>query len=221
VSAFCYSGPARARCVLLGTILATALAGCFGTQIHPTLSERVISLRPGDLESGGIAFITPSTVTGQEQEKQAVALIFAESLKQKRPQTRVVGLAETLGEINKANLAQPYKRMYDDYRDTGLFASGILEKIGDVTGARYVAQLKLQRFNQGAKERFGAFGLRIVETKFANVRLFLQVWDTGNGTIAWEGMEEMLYATDKIREGPVTLQAVIDRAAEELVARLP
>lgn len=60
--------------------LCLALAGCYGTQIYPTLQEQRISLAPGDLEAGGVAFITPSTVTGQEQETQAVALVFADVL---------------------------------------------------------------------------------------------------------------------------------------------
>jgi hypothetical protein len=202
-------------------LAALLLGGCFGTQVHPTAHERVISLRAGDLETGRLAFITPSTVTGQEQEKQAVALIFAEVLKRERPRIAVVGLAETLGAINRAGLAEDYKRMYDDYRDTGLFERGMLGKIGAATGSRYLAQLKLQQFSQGDKERFGALGFRIVETRFANVRLFFQIWDARDGTIAWEGLQEMLYAQDKIDEQPVTLQTVIDRTARDLVARLP
>ncbi len=202
-------------------LFALLLAGCFGAQIHPTLHERVISLRAGDLEAAGVAFITPSTVTGQEEEKQAVALIFAEVLKRERPSIRVVALAETLGAINRSGLADGYKRMYNDYRDTGLFERGILKQVGAATGSRYLLQLKLQRFSQGDKERFGILGLRIVETRFASVRLFFQIWDTHDGTIAWEGMQEMLYAEDKIAERPVTLQTVIDRAARDLIARLP
>jgi hypothetical protein len=50
-----------------------SVAGCFGKQIYPTNQDRSISLRAGDLERAGLAFITPSTATGQEEEKQAVA----------------------------------------------------------------------------------------------------------------------------------------------------
>ncbi|MDH5535891.1 MAG: hypothetical protein OEZ08_10035 [Betaproteobacteria bacterium] len=207
----------RALCL----IAFASLSGCFGAQIHPTLHERAISLRAGDLESAGVAFITPSTATGQEEEKQAVALIFAEAMKRERPRIPVVALAETLGAINKSGLAEGYKRMYNDYRDTGLFERGILKQVGAATGSRYLAQLKLQRFSQGDKERFGALGLRIVETRFASVRLFFQIWDTRDGTIAWEGMQEMLYAEDKVAEQPVTLQTMIDRTASDLIAHLP
>jgi len=181
----------------------------------------VISLGSSQLESHGIAFITPSAATGQEEEKQAVAFVFAEVLKRQRERVRVVALAESLNAINKAGLADAYKRMYDDYRDTGLLKRDILEQLGQATGSRYIAQIKLQGFWQGAKERFGILGLRIIETRFASVRIFFQIWDSRDGTIAWEGMQEILYARDRINEQPVTFRTAVEHAAEELMARLP
>jgi hypothetical protein len=212
--------PRPAPAVLTCTLV-VMLAGCFGVQISPTLQEYRISLRAGDLESAGVAFITPSAATGQEEEKQAVAFTFADVLKRDRPRIRVVTLAEALGAINKAGLADAYKRMYVDYRDTGLFNREVLHKIGSVTGTRYIAQLKLQRFGQGEKERFGALGFRIVETRFADLRLFLQIWDSHDGTIAWEAMQETHYAQDTVSEKAVTLRAVMEYTAQNLVARLP
>ena len=205
---------------LLG-VLCIALAGCSTTQIYPTLQEQRISLRAGDLEAAGLAFITPSTVTGQEQEKQAVALSFADTMQRVRPAVRVTTLAETLGAVNKAGLADAYRKMYDDYRDTGLFDGAVLKRVGAATGARYIAQLKLQRFEQGAKDRFGVFGLRIVETKFAHLRLFLQVWDSTDGSIAWEGVLELRIAQDTMTEEPVMQRTILERTARDLVARLP
>ena len=215
------SATASMPAALLLAGLIFALAGCQSTQIYPSLQEHRISLRPGDLEASGIAFITPSTVTGQEQETQAVAFTFADVIKRDRQGLRVVTLAETLGAINKAGLADAYKRMYVDYRDTGLLSRDVLKQIGAATGARYLAQLKLQGFGQGAKERFGALGLRIVETQFAHVRLFFQIWDSSDGTIAWEGMQEMRISQDTVTEEPVMLRAMIERTAHDLIAKLP
>jgi hypothetical protein len=202
-------------------VLGLALAGCYGTQIYPTLQEQRISLARGDLEAGGVAFITPSTVTGQEQETQAVALVFADVLKRERPGLRVVTLAETLGAVNRAGLADAYKHMYNDYRDTGLFSGKVLRKVGGATGARYMAQLKLQGFEQGSRDRFGILGIRIVETKYAHIRLFLQVWDSRESTVAWEGMQEMRQSSDTLTEEPVMLHTVLERTARDLIARLP
>jgi hypothetical protein len=201
--------------------LCLALAGCYGTQIYPTLQEQRISLSRGDLEADGVAFITPSTVTGQEQETQAVALVFADVLKRERAGLRVVTLAETLGAINRAGLADAYKQMYNDYRDTGLFSGTVLRQIAGATGARYLAQLKLQGFEQGSRDRFGILGIRIVETKYAHIRLFLQIWDSRESTIAWEGMQEMRQAADTMTEEPVMLRTVLERTARDLIARLP
>jgi hypothetical protein len=203
-------------------LLLAALAACsFDPKYYPTLQEQTIALAKGDLEAGGIAFITPSTVTGQEQEKQAVALNFAAVLKRERPGLRVVTLAETLGAINGNGLAEAYRRMYDEYQQTGLFSPEALRRVGAATGARYAAQLKLQGFSQGSKNRFGLLGLRVVDTQLGDVRLLLQVWDTRRGAIAWEGLQELRIAVDTTSEQPVTLHTLLERAAHDLVARLP
>jgi len=218
------TGPARAKMWAAFSLAAFVLAlpGCIGgTQIYPILQEHRIALKPGDLEASGIAFITPSTVTGQEQEKQAVALTFADVIKRERPGLRVVTLAETLGAVNKAGLADDYKRMYDEYRDTGLLTGSVLQRIGKATGTRYLVQLKLQGFGQGAKERFGILGFRIVETQFAHIRLFLQIWDSSDGTIAWEGTQEMRISIDSVKEEPVAQRTVLERTAHDLIAKLP
>jgi hypothetical protein len=201
--------------------LLLALAGCASTQVYPSLQEQPISLRPGELEAGGVAFITPSTVTGQEQEKQAVALTFSDVLKSERKSLRVVTLAETLGALNKAGLADEYKHMYDDYRDTGLLARPVLRRVGEATGSRYLIQLKLQGFGQGSKERWGFLGLRVVETQYAHVRLFFQVWDSTDGSIVWEAMQEMRVSHETMTEEPVMQRAVLERTAQDLIAKLP
>jgi hypothetical protein len=171
------------------------LGGCSSAPIfYPTLQEQVISLRKGDLEAAGIAFITPSTVTGQEQEKEAVALTFSDVLKSERPGLKVSTLAQTLGAVNRDGLAQSYRQMYEHYRDTGLFPVDVLQKIGKASGARYLAQIKLQAFNESSKNRLGLLGLRLIETHYADVRLFFQVWDSRDGTIAWEAMQELRIA---------------------------
>jgi len=198
------------------------LTGCSTLPLYyPTLQEHVISLRKGDLEASGIAFVTPSTVTGQEQEKEAVALTFTDVLRQVRPALKVSTLAETLGAVNKAGLAETYKRMYEEYRDTGLFSAEALRRIAMAAGARYVAQLKLQAFQQGSKNRFGFLGLRLIETQHADVRLFFQIWDSRDGSIAWEAMQELRIARESSSEEPLMLRKALEQSARELIARLP
>jgi hypothetical protein len=198
------------------------LAGCSTAPVfYPTLQEQVISLRKGDLEAAGIAFITPSTVTGQEQEKEAVALTFSDVLKNERPALRVSTLAQTLGAVNRDALAQSYRQMYEHYRDTGLFPADVLQKIGKASGARYLAQIKLQAFNQSSKNRLGLLGLRLIETHYADVRVFFQVWDSRDGTIAWEAMQELRIARESTTEEPLMLRNVLEHSARGIIAKLP
>jgi len=201
---------------------ALLLGGCAAPpQIYPTVRERNLSLQPGYLEAHGIAFITPSAATGQEEEQQAIALVFAETLREQHKKVRVLALAQTLGAINQAGLADAYRQMYAYHRETGLFKADILSQVGKATGVRYLAQIQVQGFGQGAKERFGAFGFRIVETKTAAVRLFFQIWDSREGTVAWEATEEVHYSYDTVTEEQLTLPQVVGQAARDLIVKLP
>ena len=101
-------------------------------------------------------------------------------------------------------------------RDTRTTAAGC-----DAAGTRYLAQLKLQGFSQGSKDRFGFLGLRLVETQYADVRVFLQIWDTRDGSIAWEGMQELRISLDSTSDQPVMLRELLRKTAQDLVARLP
>jgi hypothetical protein len=206
---------------LAGLLVAAAAACTTPPVYYSTISHQVVTLKAGELESGGVAFITPSTVTGQEQEKQAVALAYAEVLRRERPKLKVVSLAETLSAVNKARLVEPYRRMYDDYRDTALFPADVLRGVGDATGTRYLAQLKLQGFGQGSKGRFGLLGFRVTETVYGDVRLYLQIWDARDGSIAWEGTQELRIATDSTTQEPIALRELIERSAQDLIAKLP
>ena len=204
--------------LLIMVMLATA---CGLPQVHSTARHSVLSIGPGDLEKYGVAFITPATVTGQEQEKQTIVLDFAEVLKEDRPQIRCVTLPETLSAINKAGLADEYRSMFNDYKQAGIFNKEILRKIGEVTQTRYIAQLNLSGFNQSSNDRFSIFGLRVLQTQQASIRLFLQLWDSQSGVIAWEGGAELVRAEDTLTEANVTLRKVLEEAARKLVARLP
>jgi hypothetical protein len=207
---------------LVFSLLVTALlTACVSNQIHSTAHHSDLSLQKGELEAYGLAFITPSTVTGQEEDKQALAFIFADVIKAARPDIPVVSLPQTLSAVNKAGIAEDYKLMYVDYRNTGLFKPDLMKEVGKVTGARYLAQLKLSHFSQDSKGRFSLLGLRLVQTKEANIRLFFQVWNSADGTIVWEGTEEVTYAWDGSSEKPVTFRVIVEETARNLITDLP
>ncbi|MGV8059817.1 MAG: hypothetical protein AB2L12_17625 [Smithellaceae bacterium] len=210
----------KSRWLVLSALLMIP-GGCFYPQVYDTTQKLIISLQPGDLEKYGVAYITPSTVTGQEEEKQAIALIFAEVMKKDRPKIHCLTLAETINAVNKAGRADDYKRMYVDYRDTGVFNRDELKKVGIATGVRFVAQIKLMSFSEGSRERLSGFGVRLIETKDAHIRLFFQIWDTENGYIVWEAVQELHYAVDAITEKTVTQKIIVDKAARDFIAQLP
>ncbi len=208
---------------LWSTVAAVAFCLSCATvpQTYKSLHHRSFTLMPLDLESNGIAFITPSTVTGQEEEKQAVASLFTEVLSTKRPDIPLMTLPQTLSAVNRAKIEVNYKDMYEDYRNTGLYNLDSLREVSKATNMRYLAQLKLSGFSQGSDGRLGVLGLRLVKTQNARLRLFFQIWDSTDGSIAWEAMEELEYSEDTAMERTVTLRTVMEKAATDLVDCLP
>lgn len=204
------------------SLLFALLPACSSTrQIHSTPEHQTINLNAGDLEKHGLAFLTPSTVTTQEEDKQALAFVFAEALHKKRPDIRFKALAETIAAVNRAELAEDYRDMYHDYRNTGIFERDVMARIASAVGTRYLAQIKLGALKQDARGRFGLLGLSVFNTQYANVRVFLQIWDSTDGSIVWEGINEVSYAEDTGAERVITFRAVVGAAAEELINRMP
>jgi hypothetical protein len=203
-------------------LIALLAVGCSrAPQRFNTMNHKLLGLSHGSLYASGIAFITPSTVTGQEEEKQAVAFTFADELSKVLPDLKIIHLSETLSAINAAGLADDYRSMYDNYKNTGIFDQKTLQRVGDATGTRYLGQLKLAAFHQGSMGRFSVFGLRLVETKYANIRLFFQIWDADTGGIVWEAVQELNWSEEAVAEKTITLQTVLAYTAEQMAADLP
>ena len=199
-----------------------ALAACDSTlQVYSAPKHDTLSLSQSDLRTGGLAFLTPSTVTGQEEDKQTLAYVFSAAMQAERPDIRFVSLPRTISAVNRAGLAETYRRMYHDYRDTGVFEAGMMQRVAQAAGVRYLGQLKLARMEQSSRGRFGVLGLSILNTQYANMRVFFQVWDSRDGAIVWEGIDEVTLAMDTGKELPMGFQQVAEQAAKNLVQRLP
>lgn len=205
-------------CVLL-------MAGCSSTsQLYSAqiiADPSSVSLKSGDLASFGIAFVTPMTVTGQEEDKSALTLAFSKAFAEQRPNVHVVPLTETLTSVNRAGQFEAYRRMIIEYRDSALMDPTALAQVGKATGARYIALLNMASFQQVYHDRLGIFGLRVLQTKEANIRLTLQIWNSSDGSIAWEGAQEIHMASETAAESVVSFGSVVQAAAEKLVAKIP
>ncbi len=191
------------------------------TQIQSVVQHKSVNLEKNSLKLYGLAFITPTTITGREEDKQYLALTFSQQLKTERPDIPILDLPETLGVINQNGFAELYHNMYDQYQNTGLFKRDTLLKIGQLTGKRYLGQLKLADFQNLIQGRWGFLGLRVIDTRSASIRLIFQIWDSQTGKIAWEGTQEYNYAVETTREKPVTFELVIRHTATNLAALLP
>lgn len=212
----------KAASIAAALLAGALLSGCESTlQKYSSPEHQTLRLSGKDLSEGGLAFLTPSTVTGQEEDKQALAYVFANTLKRERKDIRVLALPETIGAVNRAGLADAYRSMYHDYRDTAVLDGKVMARIARAAGVRYLAQLKLSTMQQGARGRFSLLGLSLLQTQYANMRVFLQVWDSEDGTIAWEGIDEITLAKDTQRELPISFRAIAEHAAGDLVGRLP
>ncbi|MDD5176352.1 MAG: hypothetical protein PHQ05_08040 [Sterolibacterium sp.] len=214
--------------VLLAIGFALLLSACASQKIRtetqqksPTIQVLAINLQQKELRAAGMAFITPSSITGQEEDKQALALAFTGVLQKVRPDLRIVALPETLSSINRKGLTREYRQMFEDYRLTGIFDRETLQKVAEVTGMRYLAQLKLGAFRQESKSRFGFLGVRVVETKTSTIRLFLQIWDSNDGSVAWEGSQESTVSHESLAEEYVSMRSIVEESARDLVAQLP
>jgi len=220
--------PVGCLSALLVIGLALLLPGCSSQKIKadtqrgsPTIQVLAINLQQQDLRVAGMAFITPSSVTGQEEDKQTLALAFTGVMRKIRPDLNIVALPETLSAVNRKGLTSEYRQMFEDYRLTGIFERETLRKVAGVTGMRYLAQLKLGAFRQESKNRFGFLGLRVIETKTSTIRLFLQIWDSKDGSVAWEGSQESTVSHESLAEEYVSMRSIIEESARELVAQLP
>ena len=216
------------RSGLLAIGLALLLNACANQQLQtqtqqnvPTTQVLPISLQSEDLRNGGIAFITPSSITGQEEDKQALALAFTEVLLKMRPDLRVITLPQTLSAVNRQGLTREYRQMFEDYRLTGIFDRETLQKVANVTKTRYLVQLKLGAFRQESKSRFSMLGLRVLETKTSTIRQFLQIWDSQDGSVAWEGAQESTVSHESLAEEYVSMKSIVQESARDLVAHLP
>ena len=203
------------------TLMFGLISACSTQQNHSTAQHQAIDLAPNALPKYGVAFVSPSTVTGREEDKQALAFIVAQVLLKERPDIRQVSLPQTLGAINNAGLASDYKQMVIDYQTTGIFSRNTLVNIGDAVNARYLIQVNLASFNQGSRGRFSLLGYRLFQTKLADIRMFIQIWDTSTGMIAWEGVEELILAEETHSEKVINFTTVVEESARNLIALLP
>jgi len=201
-------------------IASFSIAGC-STQLQTSLKHNVHLLEKQSLKQDGLTFITPTTITGMEEDKQYLALTFSHELQKLRPELKVSDLSTALGAINKSGYTENYAKMYVGYGTIGIFNKDMLKEVGAITNNRYLCQLKLSHFKSEAQGRLGLLGFSMFDTEKATLRLFVQIWDSYKGIIVWEAAQELTYAHDTSDEDPVTFERMIRLAAKDIAKVLP
>src|ERR1700754_4670332 len=96
---------------LILLVAAAALCACENApQVYSSPKHDILQLEREELRLGGLAFLTPSTVTGQEEDKQTLAYVFASTLQEERPDIKFVPLSRTISAVNRAGLADTYRK---------------------------------------------------------------------------------------------------------------
>lgn len=210
------------------TILATlcvllfAVAGCVphvrvqimaGSSVSYTAAQFSVAQASRD----GLAMLPIVSRGETEGYRRQFATGVADSAQARRP--AFMPWSVTMDRINGAALAEPYMTAIQAYRETSVLDHGVLSRIGEATGCRWLLFLVLDR-----KDKVDYVGeIRVESTE---VTAYCQIWDTAAGDVAWESSAFAVapkYLSDETRPGkyrPSTPEEVSAALAREVVAML-
>lgn len=212
---------ARVVALVLTSAAAALAAGC-GAPLHvaddhvtsaariKALDIRALTCEPvtifGVVAPGGIQGLTPT-----------IAHALTTSLSKTKPPIRVVPMPETLSRLADNGLAGEYGDIQAGFGRSGMLERDRLKRIGGALGSRYVLQPGLAEFSQSLLDKFELWGIKIVRTRIATLRLWLQIWEAPTGHLLWERTGELTTSV------PVFQQATtmsLDDMAQKLWARM-
>jgi hypothetical protein len=176
----------------------------------PSLDIAVLACEPvatlGVVAPGGIQGLSPT-----------VSYALTTALSQASPPIRAVAMSEALNRVTDQGLAGEYAELLVSYSRSGIPDRERLKRIGAALGSRYVLQPGLAEFSQALVDKFEFSGLKIVRTRIATLRLWLQLWDTQTGHILSESTGEVTVAAPVLAaESTVSL----DDIAQKLWSRM-
>jgi len=120
------------------------------------------------------------------------------------PPIWVVPTTEMLNRLGDDGLGGDYGDMLSGFARDGILPREPLRRIGAALGSRYALLPGLAEFGQTLADKFEFEGFKVFRTRIANLRLWLQLWDTQTGHILWQST------------GEVTLASHIARAQESV-----
>lgn len=127
-----------------------------------------------------------------------------------------------MSQINQKGLAVEYTRMRVDAELSYVLDRESLRKIGLAVGARYVFQPRLAAFVQAMTDRwtFPGLGVLLMQTRTADLRVSLQLWDTNTGELLWVSMAEGTLQSEAASRDYVYLEDAARVALGSMIADL-
>lgn len=211
----------RKLLILSGCLILLSLGGCAGAFVQSRiLVNESFRDTAFHLDGTKVGFITPRS--GNELEDHWVLLdLLAKTLQEERKETEVILPAQSLSFLNQAGMTKDYNEAIKDYQITGVLDQEILARIHEVMGVQYLIYMSLNSLNQYRSTRLSTFGLRLIDSQTATLRLFLRIFHAGQGKIVWEGSAEGIITREDFRARPITLNELGQVACQKLVEDLP
>jgi hypothetical protein len=126
-------------------------------------------------------------------------------------------MPETLSRLADNGLTGEYGDILAGFGRTGILERERLKRIGTALGSRYIMQPGLAEFSQSLFDKFEFWGIKIVRTRIATLRLWLQIWEAPTGHLLWEHTGEMTTSVPVFQQD-TTMS--LDDMAQKLWARM-
>lgn len=147
-------------------------------------------------------------------EAQQMNRRISQEVSRKSASVAIVGPAEAIKRLNDNNLADDWGDFYEDYSQTGVPNSRILQKVGKALGVDVILQGALVRVVQQDGEFGGNKGTTRVTVRFS-------LLGTAEGSRLWEASAEGHKTTaTTLDSAPPTMEA-IRLAVDKLVSNMP
>jgi hypothetical protein len=168
------------------------LGSIYGWQVRTTSTPLPPSFNPAILGQEPVAILGALAMPGLHGNEMPLDYLLEEVLKKVAPQVNVVSSRHSMSQINQQGLAADYTQMRMDAEQSYILNREALKKIGTSIGARYVFQPRLAAFAQAMTDRwtFPALGILVMQTRSADLRVSLQLWDAKTGELLWVSMAE-------------------------------
>jgi hypothetical protein len=214
------SAPIRHAVLALGaaTILSAGCSTPFHmADDHVTSASRIKALDIRALTCEPVTTLGVIAPGGIQGLTATVAYALTTALSRTKPPVRVVPMPETLSRLADHGLTSEYGDLLAGFGRTGILERERLKRIGAALGSRYVMQPGLAEFSVGLFDKFELWGIKIVRTRIATLRLWLQIWEAPNGHLLWERTGELTIAAPVIQQD--TMMS-LDDMAQKLWTRM-